>query len=609
MTTVKIRPINLVPMLLLLSFLSLLGFSAEKTNKPNVIIVLTDDQGYCDLGVYGNKLIQTPNLDKLYQESIRLADFHVSPFCAPSRASLMTGRFPELTHVRATINGRNHLNKKETIMAEYFKESGYVTGHFGKWHLGRNYPFRPTDRGFDLSVSHGDGGIGTISDYWGNDKMNDMYMRNNKWERFKGFSSDVFFDESMSFMKKNKDKPFFVYLATNAPHWPWNIKKEWRDKYGDTLTKYDKRRKRSLADFYATITHIDDNVGRLRHFLSDQGLAKNTILIFMTDNGTSGSWGVYYAGMKGIKGTVYDGGHRVPCFIHWPAKKMTAGIDIKALTGHIDILPTLIDLCKLKTPAKASYKMSGKSLAGLLAGKKQSWPERALFVHCQNTEEYQKWRNSAVITKKWRLVNKDELYNIKSDPGQKTNVAANNPEVVASLRKKYDAYWSEIKAGKTPFQRPEVGSGKIDYTWLACDAWIADNKKPIIWNQPHVNEGLRNFGYWPLTVVRQATYTVEVRRWPKEIDWPISSVPELQTASDIELNKEPVFLPKGKIIKASKVKLRVGTQHYEKTITEKDSYARFNIEMKKGDTEIQAYLIDAKQKEFPAYYVYIYENK
>merc|ERR1712232_515340 len=168
-----------------------------------------------------------------------------------------------------------------------------------------------------------------------------------------------------------------------------------------------------------TLTRVDENVGRLRTFLKEEGLAENTILIFMTDNGTSGSWGVYYAGMRGIKGAVYDGGHRVPCFIHWPAKNMNTGIDIKALTAHIDILPTLVDLCELKTPEKAQYKFSGKSLVGLLTGKKKSWPERTLFVHCQNSENYEKWKNSAVITAKWRLVNKNELYDIKSDPAQK----------------------------------------------------------------------------------------------------------------------------------------------------------------------------------------------
>ena len=278
------------------------GLVAAQNDRPNVVLVMTDDQGYGDLGCHGNAHVKTPQLDKLHAESVRFTDFHVSPFCAPTRAALMTGRFSDLTGVRTTIHGRNHLDVRETTMAEYFKSSGYATGHFGKWHLGRNYPFRPMDRGFDQWVGHGDGGIGTASDYWGNDKMNDHYMRNGRWEQFRGFSTDVFFDESMKFIARNKDKPFFVYLATNAPHWPWNVKEQWRDEYGDKLARFDKTRKRSVADFYATITRFDENLGRLRKFLSDEGLSRNTILIFLTDNGTAGSWNVYNAGMRGIKG-------------------------------------------------------------------------------------------------------------------------------------------------------------------------------------------------------------------------------------------------------------------------------------------------------------------
>ena len=233
----------------------------DQGSKPNVILIMTDDQGYGDLACHGNPYIHTPHLDELYSESIRFTNFHVNPFCAPTRAALMTGRFSDLTHVRSTINGRNHLNVSETTMAEYFKASGYRTGHFGKWHLGRNYPFRPIDRGFDQWVGHGDGGTGTASDYWGNDKMNDSYMRNGTWEKFEGFCTDIYFDEAINFMNENKDEPFFVYLATNVPHAPWNVLKGSRDKYEGKLKQFEKAEGRSVVDFYATITRFDENLG------------------------------------------------------------------------------------------------------------------------------------------------------------------------------------------------------------------------------------------------------------------------------------------------------------------------------------------------------------
>ena len=395
---------------------------------PNVILIMTDDQGYGDLACHGNPYIKTPHLDELHAESIRFTNFHVNPFCSPTRAALLTGRFSDLTHVRTTINGRNHLNTEEKTMAEFFKASGYRTGHFGKWHLGRNYPFRPIDRGFDQWVGHGDGGTGTASDYWGNDKMNDSYMRNGAWEKFEGFCTDIYFDEAISFINENMEEPFFVYLATNVPHAPWNVLKGSRDKYEEKLKQFENETGRSVVDFYATITRFDENLGPLRKFLSDNDLSENTILIFLTDNGTSGGKAVYNAGMRGAKGSVYEGGHRVPCFVHWEAGNLNSAADIDRLTSHIDILPTLVDLCDLKTPEKAKYKLSGESWGNILSGDNAGWPDRTLFLHSQNiTQQHEKWKNSLVATEEWRLVNRDELYNIKSDPGQKNNVAGEHP--------------------------------------------------------------------------------------------------------------------------------------------------------------------------------------
>lgn len=579
---------------------------AGQIPRPNVILIMTDDQGYGDLACHGNPYIETPNLDRLHAESVRFTNFHVNPFCAPTRAALMTGRFSDLTHVRTTINGRNHLNVNETTMAEYFKSSGYATGHYGKWHLGRNYPFRPMDRGFDKWVGHGDGGTGTASDYWGNDKMNDTYTRDGEWEKFEGFSTDIYFDETMKFIDGIKDEPFFVYLATNVPHAPWNVLEGSREKYEGKLKEYERPKGRSVVDFYSTITRFDENLGRLRKYLSENGLSENTILIFLTDNGTSGGGTVYNAGMKGIKGSVYEGGHRVPCFIHWPTKKLNTATDIDRMTSHIDILPTLIDLCDLKTPKKNSHKLNGKSWIGLLAGKVDNWQDRTLFLHSQNiTQQHEKWKNSVVATDEWRLVNQYELYNILKDPGQKVNVAAENTEMIVKLQQQYEQYWKDIEEGKSALQRTVIGSGKINETWLTSDAWVPESIAPHTWNQSHVNNGVKNFGYWPVTIANNGTYHFEVRRWPKEVNIPINSAPDAEIMSDIYSKANPVLMQPGKIIPTEKVNLRIGEEYFEKYISLKDEQADFVVELSKGDTDVQAWLIDSKGNEHPAYYVYI----
>jgi arylsulfatase A-like enzyme len=518
----------------------------------------------------------------------------------------MTGRFSDLTQVRTTINGRNHLNKMETTMAEYFRSSGYHTGHFGKWHLGRNYPFRPIDRGFDQWVGHGDGGTGTASDYWGNDKMNDSYMRNGAWEKFEGFCTDIYFNEAINFIEKNKGEPFFVYLATNVPHAPWNVLEGARDPYEEELKQFENERGRSVVDFYATIARFDENLGRLRKYLSDNDLSENTILIFLTDNGTAGGGAVYNAGMRGIKGSVYEGGHRVPCFLHWPAGNLNPATDIDRLTAHIDLLPTLRDLCGLKTPGSAKYELSGKSWEGLLSGGDAAWKDRTLFLHSQNiTQQHEKWKNSLVATEEWRLVNRDELYNIKLDPVQENNVAGDHPAIVKDLQQRYEQYWVEIGDGKSEVQRPVIGSGQISETWLTCDAWIPEKDSPQTWNQSHVNNGVRNFGCWPVTIVRNGTYQFEVRRWPKELSCPIVSAPSAQTRGDIYSKNKPVLVREGKSIHADRVKLCIGNECFEREINPWDEQAVFEIELEEGDTEIQAWLVDEQGKEHPAYYVYV----
>jgi arylsulfatase B len=567
--------------------------------KPNVIVVMTDDQGYGDLACHGNPVLLTPNLDRLYEESFRFTDFHVNPFCSPTRAALMTGRMSDRTHVRSTIRTRNHLNRDETTMAEFFKASGYRTGHFGKWHLGHNYPYRPIDRGFDQWVGHGDGGIGTSSDYWGNDKMNDTYLRNGRWEKFSGFCTDIFFDEAMKFISAEADEPFFIYLATNVPHIPWNVLRDWR-------TPYEGKVPDDTADFFATIARFDRNLGRLRSLLDERGIADNTILVYLTDNGTSGGDNIFNAGMRGKKGSVYEGGHRVPCFIHWPNGHWGPPGDIDRLTAHVDLLPTLIDLCGLTTPKRGHLPFDGRSLAPLLKDPSASWEDRTLFMHMQNTREKPvKGMNALVATATWRLINGRELYDIKADPGQQQDVAGAHPDTVAELRKRYDAYWDEVGLERQPYPRPIVGSDFEEETWLTCDAWIPDRKRPYTWNQPHVLNAAQNGGFWPVEIARAARYRFEVRRWPKEVHAPITAALPASGTGDITSQGKPVRLGTGKAIPAVRVILEAGGREVTGDIGPADPAAVFELDLPAGPLNVRAWLVDEAGKRRSAYYIYV----
>ena len=311
--------------------------------KPNVIVVMTDDQGYGDLRCHGNPVVQTPHLDALHAESVRLTNFHVDPTCSPTRAALLTGCYSHRVNVWHTICGRNRLHRNQATIADYFRSAGYATGHFGKWHLGGQFPFRPIDRGFDEWLGQGDGGTGAISDYWGNNRVDDMYLHNGEPVYREGYGPDIFFDAAMAFARDQaqQEQPFFIYLATYIPHNPCSLPdKEW-------VARLREKVPLNIAYFLASIERADANLGRLMYFLEEEQLADDTILIFLTDNGTASGDPVYNAGMRGKKGSVFEGGHRVPCFLRWRNGELAHGRDVSQLTAHIDLLPTLADACDL----------------------------------------------------------------------------------------------------------------------------------------------------------------------------------------------------------------------------------------------------------------------
>ena len=420
------------------------AFPREAAGKPNIILVMTDDQGYGDLACHGNKIIKTPNLDKIHQESTRFTAFHVSPTCSPTRASLMTGRHEIRSGVTHTILERERMSLKSVTIAQVLSKAGYKTGIFGKWHLGDEDPYQPHNRGFGEVFIHGAGGIGqayqcSCGDAPGNKCFDPAVKHNGTFVKTKGFCTDVFFTQALRWIKAVKDQPFFAYIVTNAPHGPYVSPESYAQPYLDAgLNK-------QTANFYGMITNIDDNVGRLLKKMDEWGLTRNTLLIFLTDNGTAAGEAVFNAGMKGKKGTPHEGGTRVPAFFRWPGH-IKPGVDVDRLAAHIDLFPTLAELCGASIPK--GLQLDGRSLAPLLSNPKADWPDRYLFTHVgrwdRGKAKESKYSNCAVRSQRFLLVNNAELYDVAGDPGEKENVMDKRPEVVAGMRKAYDKWWDEV---------------------------------------------------------------------------------------------------------------------------------------------------------------------
>ena len=413
--------------------------------RPNIVLIITDDQGYGELACHGNPYIKTPNLDAMNSESVRFTDFHVSPTCAPTRASLMTGRHEFKNGVTHTINERERMSLKSTTVAQVLKSAGYTTGIFGKWHLGDEDAYQPNNRGFDEVFIHGGGGIGqsyrgSCGDAPGNKYFDPAILHNGVFEKTKGYCTDLFFGRAIAWMDEIRKgrKPFFAYITTNAPHSPLVCPDSYKKPYLDAGLK------ENTAAYYGMITNIDDNVKVVLDKLKAWKLAEDTLVIFMTDNGHTKN-GIYNAGMRGAKGGPYQGGTRVPAFFRWPGT-LKPGVDVDKLTAHIDMFATLAELAGAEVPA--DVKLDGRSLVPLLKDANADWPDRYVFVHqgrwARGKATESKYRNCAVRNSRFRLVNNKELYDIRNDPGETTNVIEKHPEVVAKMRRAYDAWWEEV---------------------------------------------------------------------------------------------------------------------------------------------------------------------
>jgi len=423
-----------------------------KGSKPNVIVVMTDDQGMGDLSCMGNTILKTPHIDSFYQKSTRFTDFQVSPTCAPTRAALMSGRFPFKVGITHTILQRERMAQGIQTLPEMLKTAGYTTGLFGKWHLGDENEYLPQNRGFDEVLMHGAGGIGQVGlgDFEANRPntyFDNMLLHNKQIVTTKGFCTDVFFDAAKSwiYQQEQSKKPYFAYISLNAPHGPFYAPDSYKKRFLEE--GYDQK----TAARYGMIENIDDNFGQLFKQLEEWKALENTIVVFMTDNGMSmprikykgEQVNPFNAGMRGRKNSPDEGGTHVPAFWYWKGV-LSEGVDIPALTAHIDFYPTFTELAGAKLPSSIQD-LDGRSLLPLLANPEASWADRDLFFHCgrwnAGERDQDKYLKCAIRTKKWRLVDNKNLYDIENDPNQTQELSLEYPDVVKELSKKYDQWW------------------------------------------------------------------------------------------------------------------------------------------------------------------------
>ena len=554
----------------------LLANGAIAQSRPNVIIILADDQGYGDMSCHGNPLLKTPAMDMLRDQSVCLTDFHVAPMSTPTRGELLTGRDAMKNGATAVCQGASLLREDIPTMADMFQAAGYRTVHYGKWHLGDSYPYRPQDRGFQETIHFGAFGIGSIADDYRNKDYWNGYFRDQMHEvvETQGYSTDVWFDFASQYVKKRaQDKePFMMYLALNCAHAPHWVDKEYSDRYMPALIDKDS----VLAQFFGQVANIDDNLGRFVKLLDDINMRENTILIYMTDNGTVKGHEFFNAGMRGHKTEVWEGGHRVPFFISWPAGGLKP-CNIDELTHVQDVLPTLLDFCSI--PQAKDVEFDGVSLAALMRGQEKKLEDRMLVVdYGASREESQ----SVVMWNKWRYLHTGELYNVADDPHQDHNVANKYPDITRKLKDYYAQWWKETQPSYEKIRYIRVGNPKSNPTPLYSNDWTGSYAD----NQGNLRNIRNRFGYWPVIVESDGNYRISVARWWFEAKAPISG-----------LYDERAPMPKAALQEIVSATLlldgkEVETKQVSKTTTE----VSFELSLKKGNLNISSQFQDKNGK-------------
>jgi arylsulfatase A-like enzyme len=560
---------------------------ASVQERPNVILIMTDDQGYGDLGATGNPVIRTPNIDAMAKRSGSMANFYVSPVCSPTRACLMTGRYNYRTRVVDTWVGRSMMDPQETTIAEILRTGGYSTGIFGKWHLGDNYPMRSMDQGFDESLIHRGGGIGQPADPEGGEgKYTDAILfHNGEQVQTNGYCTDVYFDSAMKWIESQhkEKKNFFAYIPTNAPHGPFHDVPEEEYEYYKTQNlnndqfpqnKGHKLPKKSDVDkrarIFAMIDNVDQNVGRLFKKLNELNLTDNTMVIFMVDNGPNGRR--YVSGMRGMKTEVYEGGIRTPFFVHWPSR-VEPGVISNRIAAHIDLLPTITDACGVSLPEKV--KIDGRSLLPLFKKEVVEWSDRTIFIQAHRGNQPLAYHNFAARSQNWKLLHasgfgkesfegdpKFELYDMVNDPLETTDLADKRPDVLADMRAQYERWFKDVSS-----------------------------TRPNNYAPPRITIGTEHDN--PSVLTRQDWRHARGRTWAKNSNgfW------ELYSAQKQEYNIRVTFTAKPV---ERELKLNIGKNEITKTIPANASECSINsIAIPKGNTRLQAFIHEGSTTQGP----------
>jgi arylsulfatase A-like enzyme len=551
---------------------------------PNIVFVIADDLGYGDFSCHGNPVLRTPALDRLYAQSLRLTDYHTGTTCSPTRASLMTGRHHNRLGVWHTVINRSSLRPGIVTLPEVLSRNGYHTALFGKWHLGDQAPMRPSDRGFRTSVMHAGGGVGQTPDHWGNDYFDDVYLRDGRPERFRGYCTDVWFEEAIRYMeaRSRRRQPFFCYLSLNAPHQPHRAPKSYIDRWTGDPRVID-------SAFYGMISNLDDNMSKLMARMDALGLSENTILIFTSDNGTSQRAGVvvdadgfvtqgFNAGMRGVKGQPWEGGHRAPFFIRYPRAGWRMGRDVSQLSTCMDVLPTLLELCGIR---EVVPEVEGISLVPQLSSGRMD-VGRTWVVDTQRDRFLAKYKQFAVMRSHWRLVGQ-ELFDLSNDPEQRRNVAALFPDTVARLAAYYERWWADVERDNRdyPFLRTPIRTSGT--TVLNCMDLFPDDAGLPAWSQDMVRrEANSPSGVWHLRVDKPGRYEVILCQRPRE-------------APPSEL---PSFPEPGSAF----VRINADTPLTLSSVTRKE--ARFLLDLPAGELDFRAGFTDARGQTIAAQYLY-----
>jgi len=466
---------------------------------------MTDDQGYGDTSGHGNPVLKTPNLDRLASEGVEFTQFTVCSNCSPTRAGLMTGRSNYRTGVTEVTKGNHLMYSDEVTIAEALGNAGYRTGIFGKWHLGSNYPMRPTDQGFQEALVHKGGGIGQDAGPPGNSYFDPILEHNNVSKTYPGYCDDIFADATIDFIKQKSDQPFFAYYATNLPHFPLDVPDEMADPYRK-LGEHEHN-----ATTFGMVANVDKNVGRLMHTLEQIGKRKNTIVLFLSDNGPRTRRtkndvypGRYVAGLRGTKTSNYENGIRVPFFIRWP-DQLPSGKRIETMASHMDVLPTLLDACGIEPPKNVV--IDGLSLLPLMTNKETSWPDRTLYfqwhagpvpfeyIHFAARSQRYKliqpqdnphgFKNPPTTDELGRILDTLQLFDIQVDPSELNDISSQNPQIVEDMLRTYETWFEEVTRVR-PYYVPEriqIGTPHQKHIILSRFDWrgVQDNNQVGHW--------------------------------------------------------------------------------------------------------------------------------